>query len=128
MLLTARADAAAAALRRLAPAVADIDTAVVGALIDASYAPADTAADLPLYAANRALASPTDLVEMLWQLCTILREHRGDAHVAALRAAGARRSRGPPAARGRPGRARGVAPRQPRVVGHGVGDGTRRAA
>ena len=25
---------------------------------------------------------------MLWQLCTTLREHRGDAHVAALRAAG----------------------------------------
>ncbi len=87
VLLSARRVAAAAALRRHTPTVADVDTAVVAALIDASYAPADTAADLPLYAANRALASPTDLVEMLWQLCTVLREHRGDAHVAALRAA-----------------------------------------
>jgi hypothetical protein len=40
-----------------------------------------------MFVANLRLPSPTDVVEMLWQLCTTLREHRGDAHVAALRAA-----------------------------------------
>jgi len=87
VLVDARRTAAAAALRRLVPGIDDVDIAAVAALIDASHAPADRAADLPLYSANRALPAPADLVELLWQLCTILREHRGDAHVAALRAA-----------------------------------------
>ena len=87
-LVAARRASAAVALRRLAPAVDDIDSAAIVALIDATYAPATVASGLPLFAANRALPSPTDLVEMLWQLCTSLREHRGDVHVAALRAAG----------------------------------------
>ena len=87
-LVRARRASAAAALRRLAPSVDDIDAAAVIALIDAVYVPTIAVSGLPLFAANRALASPTDLVEMVWQLCTSLREHRGDAHVAALRAAG----------------------------------------
>lgn len=41
-----------------------------------------------LYAANRALEVPTDSVERLWHACTLLREHRGDGHIAALLAAG----------------------------------------
>lgn len=86
-LIVARRTSAAAALRRLAPGVDGIDLAAVAALMDASHAP-DAGAGLPLYTANRALASPTDVVEMVWQLCTTLREHRGDAHVAALRSAG----------------------------------------
>ena len=42
----------------------------------------------PLFAANAALPHFDDPVEQLWQLCTTLREHRGDGHVAALAAAG----------------------------------------
>ena len=42
----------------------------------------------PLYAANRALPEPTDPVALLWHAATLVREHRGDGHVAALMAAG----------------------------------------
>jgi len=38
----------------------------------------------PLFAANAALAPPSDPVGRLWQLATTLREHRGDGHIAAL--------------------------------------------
>ena len=42
----------------------------------------------PVFAANRDVALPIDPVEGLWQLCTLLREHRGDGHVIACTAAG----------------------------------------
>jgi hypothetical protein len=38
--------------------------------------------------ANRSIDGLDDPVERLWQLCTTLREHRGDGHVAALAAGG----------------------------------------
>jgi len=38
----------------------------------------------PLAAANAALPWPTDPLDVLWQAATVLREHRGDGHVAAL--------------------------------------------
>lgn len=41
-----------------------------------------------MYAANRALDLPTDPVERLWHAATLLREHRGDGHIAALMSAG----------------------------------------
>ncbi|KJS52275.1 hypothetical protein [Streptomyces rubellomurinus] len=41
-----------------------------------------------LAAANAALPRPTGLFERLWQATTVMREHRGDGHVAALVAAG----------------------------------------
>ncbi|MFJ2863901.1 hypothetical protein [Kitasatospora sp. NPDC087314] len=41
-----------------------------------------------LAAANAALPRPTGLYERLWQAATVMREHRGDGHVAALVAAG----------------------------------------
>lgn len=41
--------------------------------------------DAPLGAANAALSIPIDPLEALWHVSTVLREHRGDAHVAALR-------------------------------------------
>jgi hypothetical protein len=41
----------------------------------------------PVFAANRDVALPVDPVERLWQLCTSLREHRGDGHVVASTAA-----------------------------------------
>ena len=46
------------------------------------------AAGRPLGAANAHLPWPEDPVETLWQAATVLREHRGDGHVAALTVAG----------------------------------------
>lgn len=42
----------------------------------------------PLAAANRALPMPEEPLARLWQAATVLREHRGDGHVAALLTAG----------------------------------------
>ncbi|MET3428152.1 hypothetical protein BJ973_007364 [Actinoplanes tereljensis] len=42
----------------------------------------------PLGAANADLPWPTDALDRLWHAATILREHRGDGHVAALLTAG----------------------------------------
>jgi len=42
----------------------------------------------PLFAANRALPWPDNPLAALWHAATLLREHRGDAHVAVLTAAG----------------------------------------
>ncbi|WP_408907947.1 SCO6745 family protein [Streptomyces albidoflavus] len=42
----------------------------------------------PLSAANAALPWPADPAAALWQAATVIREHRGDGHLAALREAG----------------------------------------
>ncbi|QBX54882.1 hypothetical protein EXE58_04995 [Nocardioides seonyuensis] len=42
----------------------------------------------PLFAANRTIPEPEKPLARLWHAATLLREHRGDAHVAALVAAG----------------------------------------
>jgi hypothetical protein len=42
----------------------------------------------PLYAAHAARDGPASPTLRLWWACTLLREHRGDGHVAALTAAG----------------------------------------
>ena len=42
----------------------------------------------PLFAANRALPEPVDPIARLWHLATLLREHRGDGHVATLLSGG----------------------------------------
>ena len=81
-----RASAAAAALRRVAPDV-DSVAATVNPLLESVVAAAGSAGR-PLFGANRRLPLPDDPVERLWQLCTSLREHRGDGHVAALLTAG----------------------------------------
>lgn len=47
-----------------------------------------TTAGRPLYAAHRTLDWPTDPLLALWHAATLLREHRGDGHVAALSLAG----------------------------------------
>ncbi|MDI3403528.1 SCO6745 family protein [Streptomyces cavernicola] len=44
-------------------------------------------ADRPLAAANAALPWPDEPHQVLWQAATVLREHRGDGHLIALRAA-----------------------------------------
>lgn len=86
--LRARLGGSAAALRRmLGP---EIDTDEVERLADALLVLADAApvGGRALFAANRALPVPADPVERLWHAATLLREHRGDGHVAALVAAG----------------------------------------
>lgn len=42
----------------------------------------------PLFAANHAMPEPDDPLALLWHAATLLREHRGDGHVAVLTAAG----------------------------------------
>jgi hypothetical protein len=85
-LLAARADAAAATLDRIAPELRSI-AADASELLRQAMAAAH-AGGRPLFAANRELGEPADAVASLWHQTTLLREHRGDGHVAALTAAG----------------------------------------
>lgn len=85
-ILDARAEAAAKALRRLAPGVEEAAAAlnpVLAAVVEAADAPGR-----PLFGANRDLPVSEDPVRALWQATTTLREHRGDGHVALLAAEG----------------------------------------
>ena len=84
--VAARSRAAAATLVQVVPDLATVAEAVAP-FLDVAIANA-SAAGRPLFAANRDLALPEDPVAALWQRCTVLREHRGDGHVAALTAAG----------------------------------------
>ncbi len=84
--LRARQDSTVAALRRCG--VTDdenVSTAAELACRAAQSAPVDGRS---LFAANVALPVPSDPVAALWNATTLLREHRGDGHVAALVAAG----------------------------------------
>lgn len=84
--LRARESAAVAALRRCG--VTDDDAVRTAADLlakAAAVAPLDGRA---LFAANRALPWPDEPVARLWHAATLLREQRGDAHVAVLVANG----------------------------------------
>lgn len=84
--LRARQDSAVAALRRYG-IDADENVAVAAGLAGraARHAPLE---GRPLFAANRALPWPDNPLAALWHAATLLREQRGDAHVAVLCAAG----------------------------------------
>ncbi|HEV2360301.1 MAG TPA: hypothetical protein VGS21_01225 [Acidimicrobiales bacterium] len=86
--LDARLTGSVAALERLidesVPAET-IKTAADLATMAAVNAPME---GRPLYAANRALPIPEEPLARLWHAATLLREHRGDGHVAALLNAG----------------------------------------
>jgi hypothetical protein len=85
-LVEARGRAAAATLVSLAPSIAAI---AVDVNVDLRRGAARCGgAGHPLCAANQRVSLPDDPVAALWQLCTLLREHRGDGHVAALTAEG----------------------------------------
>ena len=79
----ARQDVARAALDRLVEG--DVGEA---ATIARAAAEACRPHGRPLFAAHQALPWPDDPVLALWHAATLLREHRGDGHVAALVAAG----------------------------------------
>lgn len=80
---TARMGAAAAVIERCCP---DLDDADVEEASEIARAMADGIGDegKPLAAANRAVPEPSDPVTRLWQRVTVLREWRGDVHVAVL--------------------------------------------
>lgn len=84
--LRARQDSAVAALRRYG-VLEDENLRVASELAGkaARQAPLDGRA---LFAANLALPWPRDPLAALWHAVTLLREQRGDAHVAVLAAAG----------------------------------------
>ncbi|MCE0763994.1 hypothetical protein LWC35_13885 [Pseudonocardia kujensis] len=86
-LLDARLAAVDAALRR---ALGDVDTAGIAEAAELARAAATAAstAGRALAAANAALPWPDAPHLVLWQAQTILREQRGDGHVAALVGAG----------------------------------------
>ncbi|WP_089103830.1 SCO6745 family protein [Streptomyces hyaluromycini] len=86
--LEARVRGSVRALRRaLGPAAdgAEVARAAELALRAARSAPFEGRA---LFAANRSLPVPQEPLAQLWHAATLLREHRGDGHVAALVAAG----------------------------------------
>ena len=62
-----------------------VETAAILARAAAESAPME---GRTLFAANRALPWPDEPTAALWHAATLLREHRGDGHVAALTAAG----------------------------------------
>lgn len=84
--LAARADAAAVALRQALPDADEHARRAVPLLEQAARAA--NCDGRPLAAANQAVMLPVDPVARMWQLCTTLREHRGDGHVAAWVSAG----------------------------------------
>ncbi len=70
-------------------ACGDVDDAVIARATEIAQAMIDAVGDegKPLAASNRAVALPDDPMIRLWQLITVVREWRGDAHLAALGAA-----------------------------------------
>jgi hypothetical protein len=84
--VSARCSAAAATLTRLVPGIESSALAVNPLLL--RVVEETVTAGRVLCAANHQLALPAEPVAALWQLCTTVREHRGDGHVAALTAAG----------------------------------------
>ncbi len=87
--LDARLQGVERILARIFDADADAHAAVARAAALAQQATVDlSTAGRPLAAANAALVWPDSPLMVLWQAATILREHRGDGHVAALVTAG----------------------------------------
>src|ERR1700743_368216 len=84
--LEARQDSAVAALRRYGLTDDEnVRTAAQLARRAAQQAPVD---GRPMFAANLALPWPQEPLTALWHAAPLLREHRGDGHVAVLAAAG----------------------------------------
>ncbi|MER6301242.1 hypothetical protein ABT247_16985 [Kitasatospora sp. NPDC001539] len=85
--LAARLKGSAAALARLLEHVDREQVELVADALEQAASRLDCAGRV-LAAANAALPRPSGLYERLWQAATVMREHRGDGHVAALVAAG----------------------------------------
>lgn len=87
-LLEARSAAVGAALRRVLGPEAAVAMAEAVLPIAREAATACECSGRPLAAANQALELASDPVVALWQAVTVLREHRGDGHIACLVEAG----------------------------------------
>ena len=74
-------------LKRIGIGLSSADLSEAQAIIDPVVAGLDHAGK-PLAAANAAIAIPSDPLLALWQQITIIREWRGDAHIALLAANG----------------------------------------
>ncbi|WP_371483024.1 hypothetical protein [Kitasatospora sp. NBC_00315] len=85
--LAARTTGAAAALERLLEHVKPEQIERVTDRLERAAAELDCAGRV-LAAANAALPRPEGVLGRLWQATTVMREHRGDGHVAALVGAG----------------------------------------
>lgn len=86
--LSARLDGSVAALERLLGGLRSGDDVARAADLAMRAALSGPVEARPLFAANRALPEPADPLARLWHAATLLREHRGDGHVAALLVAG----------------------------------------
>lgn len=82
--LEARADLADATLREALGDMATGPEVEAAAELAASIARTAPRAGHPLGAAHGAVPPPSDPLRKLWWAATVLREHRGDGHVAAL--------------------------------------------
>ena len=83
-LVVARRSAADAALRRATGRELDTPDVARAAELARAAAEACTAPGRPLHAAHASLPWPTEPHLVLWHAITLLREFRGDGHVAAL--------------------------------------------
>ncbi len=86
--LAARQAGSVAALRRQLGTLADDPTVAVAAGLAGTAAASAVPEGRGLFAANQALPAPDEPLARLWHAATLLREHRGDGHVAALVSAG----------------------------------------
>lgn len=86
--LAARLSGVDAALRRVLGAAVDGEHVHQASALAARALRSSDVGGRPLFAANMALPMPEQPHLALWQRLTCLREHRGDAHVAALLTAG----------------------------------------
>lgn len=86
--LDARLSGSAAALRRALGDTVDAGSLVSTAALLRRAAESAPMEGRALFAANAALPWPDEPLAVLWHAATLLREHRGDGHVAALTAAG----------------------------------------
>ena len=80
----ARQQGSVAALRRILGELADAPGVVRAGDLAIKAGTSARTEGRPLYAAVRALPVPTEPVARLWHGANLLREHRGDGHVAAL--------------------------------------------
>jgi len=86
--LAARLRTVDVALRRLIPEHIGTPAEAEAAELARAATEATPLAGRPLFAGLRSLPWPDEPHLALWHACTMLREHRGDGHVAALTAAG----------------------------------------
>lgn len=86
--IAARQQGSVAALRRILGDLADSPAVERAADVLTTAATSASTEGRVMYAALRTLAVPEEPMARLWHAATLLREHRGDGHVAALLTAG----------------------------------------